>query len=262
MSDTAEPLGLVEVGEGPPLVAVHGAFSGGRLTFEGVARRWGRRSRVLVVDRPGFERSPGPEAPIGEQAARLLATIDQHADGGPVDALGTSFGGLVVLRAVQERPAAFRSLIIVETAAIDLTPSDMVEPSRLLRAARAAHERAGSELEAAFDELFEVVDPALMAALAPLYRRGDPGLAMLPGDLAIWLARLDRAALADAVSDDPPIPVTTVSGSTSHPAFRTFGACTAAALFGQHHVIDGAGHAAHLHPRFPDVLNAHLDALE
>ena len=53
MSDAVEPLGLVEVGDGPPLVAVHGALAGGRLTFEGVARRWGRRSRVLVVDRPG-----------------------------------------------------------------------------------------------------------------------------------------------------------------------------------------------------------------
>lgn len=261
MSDAVEPLGLVEVGDGPPLVAVHGALAGGRLTFEGVARRWGRRSRVLVVDRPGFERTPGPEATIGEQALRLLATIDEHADGGPVDAIGSSFGGLVLLRAVQARPDAFRSLVVVETAAIDLTPSDMVEPTRLLRAARAAHERAQLDVEAAFDDLFDAVDPALMAALSPLYRRGDPGLSMLPGDLAIWQAMLDRAGLADAVSGEVPIPVTTVSGTTSHPAFRTFGACTAAALFGHHHVLDGAGHAAHLHPRFPDLLGAHLDTV-
>lgn len=253
----AEPLGAVEVGEGPPLVAVHGALTGGRLTFEGVAGRWNRR--VIIVDRPGHERTPGPEEPIGAQADRLLATLADRADG-PVDAVACSFGGLVLLRAVEKAPEAFRSLVIVETAALDLCPPDMVEPTRLLTAAREAHERAVDDLRGAFESVFATVDPSLMAALTTWLRRDDPGMAMLRGDLAIWQAMLDRHALAEAVSGDRPIPVTAVSGTRSHPAFRTFAACTAAALLGAHRTLEGATHAAHLHPGFPDLLAEHLAA--
>ena len=144
-----------------------------------------------------------------------------------------------------------------------LEPRDLVPASARFAAAPADADAAPASplAGAAFGDLFDAVDPALMAALSPLYRRGDPGLSMLPGDLAIWQAMLDRAGLADAVSGEVPIPVTTVSGTTSHPAFRTFGASTAAALFGHHRVLDGAGHAAHLHPRFPDLLGAHLDTV-
>jgi pimeloyl-ACP methyl ester carboxylesterase len=260
----AAPLGAEAVGDGPVLLAVHGGLAGGRLTFGGLAPSLADRYRVVVVDRPGFERTPGDEEGVTAQADRLLATIDD-LDAGPCHALGFSFGGLVVLRAIQARPSAFASATLVEVPALDLCPSDLVEPQRLVGLLRRTweaaddpdRERTGHPADDPLAAAFAEVDRSLWGALSALLHRGDPGVTPLRGDLAVWDVHLDRARLAEAVGGDRPIGVLTVSGSTSAAAFRSFGAATAAALSGRHHVINGAGHAAHLHPAFPAVLDAH-----
>ncbi len=254
------PLGAEEVGNGPPLLAVHGGLLGGRLTFSGVAPRLGAHHRVIVVDRPGFEGTPdGADSDVPTQARRLLTTIQERSPDEPVHALGVSFGGLVVLRAVQEQPSAFASLTLVETPAEDLCPPDMVHPVRFGALVRRTHEALPDDPEA-LAGLFAQIDGGLWRALSPRLTRHEPGVTALRSDLAIWDARLDRHALADAVGGERPIPVLTVSGSTSDPAFRTFGACSAAALAGRHVVIQGAGHAAHLHPDFVAILLDHTGA--
>lgn len=256
--DEIEPLGVAIEGEGPPLVAVHGGLAGGRLTFGGMAPVWARHHRVIVADRPGFERTGGDgEVDIATQADRLIATVRAHTDQ-PCHALGFSFGGLVVLRAIQQAPQLFASLTLVETPAVDLCPSDMVEPTRFMQLVRRTHEAVPTD-PAAMAAFFTEIDPRLWAALSTMLGRDDPGITPLRADLAIWTAKLDRQRLADAVSADPPIPVLAVSGSTSAASLQAFGACTAAALWGRHEVIDGAGHAAHLHPDFTALLLGHTD---
>lgn len=254
----ADPLEVTVHGDGPPLVAVHGAVTGGRLTFGGVADRWGGHSRVLVVDRPGFGTTGGPPEPVGAQARRLLATIDAHAAGGPVDAVGHSAGGLVVLRAVEQRPAAFRTITLVETAAVDLVPDRLVHAQALVDPVREALAGVDADLTEVAVAALERTEPRLLDALRGLLTSDDPGVAVHRVDLAVWEAMLDRARLAEVVSDDPPIPVLTVSGTTSHPGMRTFGTAVAAALYGRHEVVEGAGHAAHLHPAFDAVLSVHI----
>jgi pimeloyl-ACP methyl ester carboxylesterase len=261
-----EPLGVTVQGAGPPLLAVHGWVLGGRLAFGGVAPRWARHHRVVVVDRPGFERTGGSgEVGVVEQADRLLATIDAEVGDEPVHAVGSSVGGLVLLRAVQQRPDAFASLTLVEVPAEDLCPSDVVEAGRfgaLCRRVHAALAGAGTAPDpSAIQAFITAVDAGLGAAVAGWLRDDDPGLAVLASDLAIWTARLDRAALAHATGGETDIPVLALSGAASHPGLRSFGACTAAALAGRHHVLEGAGHAAHLHPRATDLILAHTGAV-
>ncbi|MGI9016411.1 MAG: hypothetical protein ACR2HR_04765 [Euzebya sp.] len=49
-----------------------------------------------------------------------------------------------------------------------------------------------------------------------------------------------------------------VSGSGSSQAFQTFGASAAVALSGHLIVIAGAGHLAHLHTDFRQLLHDHI----
>lgn len=256
-----EPLGCVDAGEGPILLALHGALTNGRLTFGGVLPAWSAGRRVVACDRPGYELTPGAWGDVASQAARLRATVAEL--GGPVDLLACSFGGLVALRAVQDDPSPWRSVVLVEVPAVALCTEDMVHPQALLRLAEQARRTAADvDLEAAFGTVFELVDPGLATALRALVRSGDPGVSLFAEELDLTSSGLDRRRLVDAVSRGGPdggtLPVLAVSGSRSHPAYRTFGACTAAALAGRHHVIEGAGHATHLHPAFARVLQDFL----
>lgn len=260
---TAAPLGEVVLGQdrpGRPLVVVHGLLLGGRLSLEGPATTWARRRRVVVVDRPGFERTPGDPVDIATQAARLVSSVTTAlagVDADTVDLLGVDVGGLVVLRALEQVADRVAHVVLVDVPAPDLCPADMVEPTRLLGDLRQAHDDGGDPDHVAA-AMTALLDPALRAVATRLWARRDPGLTPLHDDLAVWAAQLDRAALADAVSGDHDVAVLTVSGGLADPAMRTFGACAAAALLGCHQHLPGAGHLAHIHPRFADLLQDHL----
>lgn len=102
---------------GPRLVLIHGGVQGssvgGDLSFAAQERLAGRGWQLIVPDRPGHGRSPSPGRPDdaaadGEWAADLL-------DSG-AHLVGHSFGGCVALAAASRRPAAVRSLTLIEPA--------------------------------------------------------------------------------------------------------------------------------------------------
>ncbi|MCB9664837.1 MAG: alpha/beta hydrolase [Alphaproteobacteria bacterium] len=126
----------VEVGEGPPLVLLHGLMTTG-YSFRYVVEPLARRFRVLVPDLPGSGRSATPDAPHTPEAVAdwLVAFLDATgARGG--DLVGNSMGGYLALWAVLRDPEAVGRLLVLHAPAV---------PSLRLRALWAAIRLPGSE---------------------------------------------------------------------------------------------------------------------
>ncbi len=100
------------LGDGPPVLFVHGSVTGARLTWREqlpLAERW----TLLLADRPGFGASPALERSDFEAEAPLLAELLDE----PMHVVAHSYGGVISLLAAAMRPEAVRSLTLVEPPA-------------------------------------------------------------------------------------------------------------------------------------------------
>src|SRR5690606_14820542 len=114
---------------------------------------------VWVPDRRGYERTPEPaRGSILEQAGDLLAFLDVHT-GGRAHVVAASFGGVVALTAMQERPSAFRSLTVLEPPALTLVSDDPEV------------ERWRADLQRTWERIDDDPEAVLRRSLA----RSDPG---------------------------------------------------------------------------------------
>lgn len=125
-----------DIGNGPPVLALHG-LGGGAWFFGGFASRLRSRHRVMTVDLPGTGRSPAPPAGRSIEAwVRALGELVRTRAGGPVAIVGHSMGTIVALKAWEAWPALIGSLVFV---------GGLPEPRPVIRerlAARAADVRA------------------------------------------------------------------------------------------------------------------------
>ena len=97
-------------GSGPRALLVHGSMSFGALAFS-AQRPLQAEFELHVVDRRGFGRSPDASAPVDfESDAEDIAELLDR----PTHLLGHSYGGIVCMLAAAQRPAAVRSLTVVE----------------------------------------------------------------------------------------------------------------------------------------------------
>lgn len=251
------PLGHVAAGDGPTLVAVHGGLLSGRLTFGPVLADWAQRFRVLVPDRRGFERSPGPGGTIAEQARDLEAFVDAHA-GGHAHVIAYSFGALVALTALQLERRLFASVTVVEAPAVTLAGRD---PEALgLRSWLAGlHDTAvGGDERAAAHAFFAFMDHRALGRIDALLDSGDPGIHVALDELRVWRTPLSPVGLANLA-----VPVLAVTGGRSPAVMHRLGDHVARATGGRHAVQPAAGHAAHLIGRpFRDRLCAHVAGAE
>ena len=110
---------------GARVVLIHGGVQGsstsGTSHFAAQQRLAVQGFQLLVPDRPGHGKSPSPGRPDdaaadGEWAAELL--------GDSAHLIGHSFGGCVALAAASRRPAAVRSLTLIEPAMLGLATHD------------------------------------------------------------------------------------------------------------------------------------------
>jgi pimeloyl-ACP methyl ester carboxylesterase len=117
----ALPIHMTTWGEtGPKVLLIHGGvqggLGGGPATFCNQRVLAESGWRVCVVDRPGFGQSPsrGPDD-MEADAEWVTKRLDDGAH-----LIGHSFGGAVALLAAARRPAAVRSLTVIEPALIPL----------------------------------------------------------------------------------------------------------------------------------------------
>jgi len=170
-----------ELGEGPPVVMIHGLLIGSLASwYFTAAPPLSKHHRVRVYDLRGHGRSERAKTGYDTRSlARDLAAV--VADLGPVDVVGHSWGALVALRFALEQPASVRRLAIVEaplppssavemTSFLDSTPDRWLEalPPQL-REAAAGGRRQASRL---VDSLrFLILETSLLADL-----RNEPDL--------------------------------------------------------------------------------------
>lgn len=105
---------VLERGEGPPVVFVHGAY-GALQDFEAtVLDEASRRYRCVLWDRPGHGYSERPDGDVdpGVQARILMGLVRELGLERPL-LVGFSYGGAVCLAAALEAPDEVRGVVLV-----------------------------------------------------------------------------------------------------------------------------------------------------
>ena len=102
-------LAVERLGQGPPILFVHGDVVGPALTWRKqreLAERW----TLVIPSRPGFGESPELERNVFEVEAPMFAEL--LGDGAHL--VGHSYGAVIALLAAAQRPEAVCSLTVSE----------------------------------------------------------------------------------------------------------------------------------------------------
>jgi pimeloyl-ACP methyl ester carboxylesterase len=110
-------LHVTTLGDGEPVVFVHGSFVRGGASWA-AQRPLADRYRLLLVDRRGFGDSPPTS---GEDFDRDADDVAELLEDG-AHLVGHSYGAVVSLIAAGRRPAAVRSLVVIEPPLFHLAP--------------------------------------------------------------------------------------------------------------------------------------------
>jgi pimeloyl-ACP methyl ester carboxylesterase len=109
-------MAYIELGEGSPLVCVHGALGDFRV-WSPVLGPLSRRHRVLAVSLrhffPEHWDGAGSDFTIAQHVDDVIGFIEALA-GKPADVLGHSRGGHIAFRVAQQRPDLVRKLVLAE----------------------------------------------------------------------------------------------------------------------------------------------------
>jgi pimeloyl-ACP methyl ester carboxylesterase len=121
----AEGMNYVEIGEGEPIILVHGLAGCWRNWLENIPY-FARTHRVLVPDLPGFGHSPMPSWKITmANYGRLLHDFCERLGLDRVAALvGNSMGGFISTEAVIEEPERFDRLVLISAAGISFAEAN------------------------------------------------------------------------------------------------------------------------------------------
>ncbi|WP_019182028.1 alpha/beta fold hydrolase [Microbacterium yannicii] len=111
------------MGDGPTAVLWHGMFVDGR-SWDPVIPRLRQRRRLIVLDAPGYGESDelARLATIEECAEVAAQIVAQLPGAGPVDWLGTAWGGHVGMAAAALFPQAIRSLVAISAPVEPIDP--------------------------------------------------------------------------------------------------------------------------------------------
>jgi pimeloyl-ACP methyl ester carboxylesterase len=110
-----QPARVREMGEGPPVVLLHGYPLDGAM-WSGVARALASRFRVLKPDLPGRGETSAPSEGRLEDYADFLAAV-LTALSAPAALAAFSMGGYVALCLAQRRPEHLAAVALVDTRA-------------------------------------------------------------------------------------------------------------------------------------------------
>jgi len=124
-------MAYLDVGEGSPLVCVHGTLGDFR-TWYAVLGPLSKKHRVIAVSLrhffPEHWDGIGDDYRMAQHVADMIAFIEQ-IEPRPVDLMGHSRGGHIAFRVAQERPELLRKLVLAEPGGnLDATLDPAVAP--------------------------------------------------------------------------------------------------------------------------------------
>ena len=113
-----DDLSYVELGEGDPVLAIHGLGGNWRVWLENLPAL-ARRKRVIAVDLPGFGRSaPGGDGIGIHGYSRLLLGLLEELRLEPTIVIGNSLGGWIAADLALRAPRRVRALVLVDAGGI------------------------------------------------------------------------------------------------------------------------------------------------
>jgi esterase len=168
-------MAYLELGEGTPLVCVHGTLGDFRV-WSPVLGPLSRRHRVISLSLrhffPEHWDGAGTGYTIAQHVADVIGLIEALG-AGPVDLMGHSRGGHIAFRVAQQRPDLLRRLVLAEPGGnVDATLSSSVSPSFGIRYAATAEKVAAGDIDGALAMFAENLDgPGAWAAVPAAVRQ-------------------------------------------------------------------------------------------
>ena len=236
-------LEVERIGDGPPVVFIHGSVVGAGHTWRRqreLADRW----RLVLPNRPGFGESPPLERGDFEAEAPLMAEL--LGDGAHL--VGHSYGGVIALIAAARRPEAVLSLTVSEPGCLTV----------------ASGNPAVDEMIANGEKLFGHADEIPIQVFLSLFREGANSANETPDELPESLRRGGGLLIKERPPWEAEVPVETlreagfpimvVSGGHSE-AFESVCDALAEQVGARRAVITGRGHTV---PSTGDPYNRRL----
>ena len=154
-------MAYLEVGQGPPLVCVHGTLGDFR-TWYSVIGPLSKKHRVISVSLrhfyPEHWNGVGDDYRIAQHVADVIAFIEQ-VDPKPVDLMGHSRGGHICFRVAQARPDLLRKLILAEPGGdLDASIDPTAPRSLLTRMAEYSERVKAGDIEGTVHSLVDGLD--------------------------------------------------------------------------------------------------------
>src|SRR5579862_3386715 len=245
------------VGNGPPLLILHGLFGSGR-NWGGIARRLTDRRTVHLVDARNHGGSPwATTMSYPEMAEDLAAYIEADTNVQP-EVIGHSMGGKIAMVLAITRPELVRRLIAVDIAPVSYRHGAQEPYARYIAAMKALDlSRITRRAEADAALAPSIPDDAMRSFIVQNLESQAEGYR--------WRINLDGiAANLESLTSFPEIeghydgPTTTIAGELSN-YVRPRDEAETKRRFpnGRIEVIDGAGHWPHADQ--PDRLMAVID---
>lgn len=208
-----------EVGEGPPIVLLHGAGGNASDLMESVGRSLAAAGRrVIALDRPGLgwsERVAGAATPRAqaEIVAQALARIDAR----PAILVGHSWGGALALALAIDHPGRVAGLLLIAPVALPPdAPPRWIRTALLPPLAWIASRTLGPAAAVAALPMIERMAFAPQPPAERYLARSRAALALRPAAMRANLE--DLAGLPEALAEQAPryaglrLPVTIVAG--------------------------------------------------
>jgi esterase len=156
-------IAYLEIGQGPPLVCVHGTLGDFR-TWSAVFGPLSKKHRVISVSLrhffPEHWDGVGDDYLMAQHVADVIAFIEK-LDARPVDLMGHSRGGHIAFRVAEQRPDLLRRLVLAEPGGeLDpsLDPKTPASSSRASRFAASAEKIRNGDIDGGLRSFFDNIE--------------------------------------------------------------------------------------------------------
>src|SRR4051794_21487535 len=238
-------LDVERLGEGPPIVFVHGDIVGPSLTWRKqreLAERWS----LIIPSRPGFGETP----PLERNDFEVEAPMFAEELGVGAHLVGHSYGAVIALLAAAERPDAVHSLTVSEPGCLRVAEGTPAVDEMIANGER-LFEHASSIPSEYFLRLFRGGAGSAFGTPDELPDELLHGVELLKRERPSWEAEIPLERLAAAG-----FPIQVLSGGHS-PAFEAVCDALADGLSAERAVLTGRGHTV---PSTGAAYNERLEA--